>query len=102
MSSFEYTYADEEGEKTFDLTYNFTPGERAVYYGDNAHPEWPAEIDIHKAVCIEVDGLLIPAFSEARNDLGKLFIKHLNEELRAKIEEEILQDIEERSQGYRD
>lgn len=38
QGSFAYTHEDEDGEKTFDLTYDFTPDEREVRWGHTKLP----------------------------------------------------------------
>ena len=78
QGTFNWTYDDGESEKTFELTYDFTPGEREVRWGDNAHPGWPAEVDIYGAACVEIDGKPVPKQHEQRTYWGKWFLNLLD------------------------
>ena len=116
QGSFTYEYEDEENIKTFDLVYDFTPGEREVRWGDNSHPAWPAEVDIHTAKCVAIDGkplcnqlkwtgqikpLKYETWTVAEQEIywGKWFLNLLDhdKELRERIEEMICEDREERA-----
>ena len=98
-SSFEYLHEDEEGTKLFDLTYDFTPSQREVRYDSNGdgHPEWPAEVDIFKAVCVELNRVSLPQDDFAGVQLGKQFLMYLdkNQDILHKIEEKIIDERED-------